>query len=387
MKETDGRLTARGIWEGLGISQIWRIDLCDGRSFTWDVTMDVTQAREIKQQRLCCFFSEAYKQFFSDHAEAKLGDSYYDAEIDLLQRCIPAGRVGLQGADNTLPPVFLSFSQDSGNFVKVFNSDRSLKARILHLERVEPEDGTMFAPGHYACFNARFSVGADEGINRDNFDNSLEDGNFRFVFDRGSGRLYGKTGDEITKNIALYTSLRAGGRWHDSSSSALWKITHRSGNLIKAFGTWLDLPVSQEWEFLIKEQGQIRWNAVMRVDKEITVDRIQANIMFSERFSQWMGGGNEGVFSAFPPDIDGDWDCIWSAAPDTGSIGLKEDPALHLPKITLAPVQVNPGWCLKIINSDRYHRGRVLQYSGSKELTFAPGSYPYFSGIVTIHTT
>ncbi|MBU0547649.1 MAG: ABC transporter ATP-binding protein [Candidatus Omnitrophica bacterium] len=383
VKESENRLIARGNWDGLGISQVWRIEICDDCSFTWDVVMQVKQNIELKQQRLRCLFSEDYKVFFSEYASEKFSDTFNDTEVDLLQRCIPMGQVGLQDYDGKLPVVSLSFSEETGNFVKVFNSDCYIKARLIHLEKVESEEKAMFPPGQYECFKVRFSVGRSEPINRKDFDNVLKDGNLKFVFDKGSGRLY-RNGKEITKNIALYTSLRLNNRWYDSFSSALWKIVYKSGNQIKAVGKWLDLPLSQEWEFLMKDSGQIEWNVVMLVGEELALDRLQANVMLSEIFTRWTGGQDEGAFPAFAPDIDDDWDCVWQIQDNGQLISLKEDTELNLPRISLAPKKINPGWGLKIINSDQYHRGRVLQYSTSLKTTFLPGSYAYFSGILTM---
>jgi len=384
MKESESRLTARGSWDDLGISQVWRIDIRDNYSFTWDVAMEVKQDIEIKQQRLRGFFSEEYKHFFSEHAQEKFSDTFNDIEVDLLQRCIPAGEAGLQDPEGKLPVLSFSFSKESDNFIKVFNSDHYIKARVVNLERVEPEGEKIFYPGNYECFNARFAVVNGEAVKRENFDNTLEGKDFKFVFDRGSARLYVGEGEEITKNIALYTSLRSNGRWHDSFSSALWKVIYKSGNQIKVVGKWLNLPLSQEWEFLINDSGQIEWLATMQVDKELALDRLQANVMFSERFSRWLGGKDEGLFPEFSPSIDDDWDCIWSSQNDDRVISLKEEVVLNLPRVSLATKKINPGWCLKIINSDRYHRARVLQYSSSLITNFLPGRHPYFSGILTV---
>jgi ABC-type polysaccharide/polyol phosphate transport system ATPase subunit len=383
VKESESKFTARGSWDGLGISQIWRVNICDDYSFTWDVAVEVKQNTEIKQQRLRCLFCEDYKHFFSEYAWEKFSDTFNDTEADLLQRCIPAGEVGLQDPDGRLPVVSLSFSGESGNFLKVFNSNHYSQARLLHLEKVEPEGKTIFSPGQYECFNSRFAIGSSETINRENFDNVLEDGNFRFVFDKGSGRLY-RNGKEITKNIALYTSLRSDGRWYDSSSSALWKITCKNDRQIRAVGKWMDLPLSQEWEFLIKDYGQIEWNVKMRVDKKLDLDRLQANVMLSERFSQWAGGKDEGYFPEFVNAIDDDWDCVWRSKDDDRIISLKGDVIHDFPRVSLALKDLNPQWNLNIINSDRYHRGRVLQYSSSLKTTFLPGDYPYFSGVLSI---
>ena len=382
MKESESRLIARGSWDGLGISQTWRIDIGDDCSFTWNVSVEVKQDIEINQQRLRCFFSENYKHFFSEYANEKFGDTFNDLEVDLFQRCIPAGQMGLQDPEGKLPDATFSFSKESGNFVKVFNSDLYIKGRLVHLERVEPVDKTIFSPGDYECFNVRFVVGKDEAINRKNFDNALEDGNFRFVFDRGSGRVY-QNGTEITKNIALYTSLRSHGRWYDSFSSALWKIVHKSDHQIKAVGKWLNLPLSQEWEVVIKNDG-LFWRVRLEVEQELELDQLQANAMFSERFSQWSGGANEGFFPEFANDIDDCWDCLWRGQEDTRVISLKANPAYNLPQVLFSLNELNPQWQLRIVNSDKYHRGRVLQYSLPAKTIFLPGSYSYFYGALTI---
>ncbi len=382
-KESEHRLIARGSWDGLGISQVWQIDICDGYSFTWDVAMEVKQNVEVSQQRLRCFFSENYKDFFSEYACARFSDTFNDMEVDLLQRCVPPGEAGLQDSQGKLPSVAVSFSDELGNFLKVFNSDCYARARLIHLENVKPEKEVTFSPGQYRCFKAHFSVGSNESIKNKNFGNTLEGGNFKFVFDKGSGRIY-QNGIEVTKNIALYTSLRWNGRWYDSSSSALWKVVYKSNNQIKVIGKWLDLSLSQEWEFLMKDSGQIKWNVAMLVGGKLVFDRLQANVMFSEKFSQWQSAKAEGLFPEFRGDIDADWDCIWRAGQDDRVISLKENSLYNLPRVSLSLQELNPLWQLKIINSDKYHRGRILQYSSSAETVLLPGEYPYFSGILTM---
>lgn len=382
-KESDSLLIARGSWDDLGISQIWRIKIEGEDSFTWDVDIEVRRDIAIEQQRLRCFFPADFKLFSSRFVSERFSDTFNDMEVDLLQRCVSAGEASLSDPAGRLPQVSLFFPESSGNFMKVFNSDHYSKARLLHLEKVEPEINTVFAPGRYECFRVKFVLGRDKTTGFEKLDNIIEDKDIRFVFSKGSGRFY-KNGSELTKNIALYTSMRSKGRWHDSSSSAFWRVTHKDSRQIRACGKWLALPLSQEWELALKDDGLFEWKVNMEVEKEIELECLQANIMLSERFSQWLSGKDEGFFPEFAGDIDDNWDCLWSGKEEDRRISAKENPVYNLPRVTLSLKEANPQWQLKIINSDRYHRGRVLQYSSFAQARFLPGRYHYFSGLLAI---
>ena len=382
-KESDSTLIARGNWDDLGISQTWRINICDGRSFTWDVDIEAKRDIAIEHQRLRCFFPPDFKVFFSRFVSEKFSDTFNDAEVDLLQRCVSTGEAGLRDPADRLPQVSLFFPEKLGNFIKVFNSDHYSKARILDLEKIEPEINAMLSPGKYESFRARFVLDTNKTMEIDKLDNIIEDKNIRFVFNKGSGRFY-KNGEELTKNIALYTSMHSKERWHDSFSSAFWRVIYQDSRKIKAVGKWLELPLSQEWEVALKDDGLFEWMVRLEAEKEIEVDCLQANIMLSERFSQWLAGKEEGSFPEFADDVDDNWDCLWTGKKEDQIISLRENPVYNLPRISFSPKESNPEWNLKIINSDKYHRGRVLQYSSSAQTNFSPGKYHYFSGFIAI---
>jgi ABC-type polysaccharide/polyol phosphate transport system ATPase subunit len=384
-RETDNRMVCRGSWRNLGVCLIWSINISDEHSFTWDIDLEVEQETAIEQQRLRCFFAEGFKLFFSESICERFSDVFNDTDVDLLKRCISSGQVGLQDPSGRLPTITLSFSKELGNFIKVFNSDYYSKARLLHLEKVEPEINIIFSPGRHKCFKASFSLDNNKIVEPESSCAIVENEDVRFVFHKGSGRFY-KEASEITKNMALYTSMRLCGRWYDSASSARWKVVYRDGQKIRAIGKWLDLPLYQQWEITAKDRGSFEWKVNLGVEKEIELDRLQANIMFSERFSQWKTAKDEGCFPEFRDDIDDDWDCLWSGTVYDRVIGLKEGPAHKLPEVSLSLQELNPKWLLKIINSDRYHRGRILQCASSLKTGFLPGEYSYFSGILTIQS-
>jgi len=382
-KETENRMIATGNWEYLGVSQIWIIDIDKDCSFSWDVQMEIRKDIVIEQQRLRCFFSEKFKAFFSEFISEYFSDEFEDADVDLLKRCISSGEVGLQDADARMPVLRVSFSKELGNFIKVFNSDYYNKARILHLEKVEAETNALFHPGKYECFKAKFFLNQDKRREIGSSDNSIEDKDIKFVFNKGSGKFYKDT-NELTKNMALYTSMRSSGRWFDSFSSARWKVICKNSREIQAIGKWLDLPLSQEWRISAISPGVFEWKVLLRVENEIELDRLQANIMFSEKFVSWSAGRQAGDLPDFKEDIDDDWDCLWSGDNRGNIVTLKENPAYKLPEVSLSAQELNPQWGLRIVNSDRYHRGRLLQCAFSLNTKFLPGEYPYFSGRLTI---
>jgi len=382
-KEAENRLIARGKWGDSGISQVWTIEAREDNSFIWNVQAEVTHEARIEQQRLRCFFSEEFDSFLAGFFSGEFGNTFSDTDSDLLKRCVASGEVKLRSSIAGRPAVSLSFAEGLGNFVKIFNSDYYNKARILHLEKVEPQTHAVFSPGEHDCFRARFSFFREEAGASGKTSNVIASGDTKLVFDDGRGRLYYGQ-EELTKNLALYTSVRSGGKWFDSLSSACWKVVCGDGRQIQASGKWLDLPLCQDWSIRLVDALTFEWEVVLRVEKEVELDRLQANIMFSEMFSRWAAGRHTGVFPEFREDIDDDWDCLWVAENGEYMAVLQGDPGCGIPDISLIVRPLDPRWSLKILNSDMYHRGRLLQCSSVFRTKLPPGGYPYFSGRLTI---
>jgi len=108
--------------------------------------------------------------------------------------------------------------------------------------------------------------------------------------------------------------------------------------------------------------------------------RLQANVMFSEKFSRWFGGKDAGVFPDFKDDINDDWELFVAGGrgcPRPDRIG-ERFAATGIPQSLCLSRSQTRGWSLKVINSDRYHRGRLLQYSSYAKTNFLPGKFSYF---------
>jgi ABC-type polysaccharide/polyol phosphate transport system ATPase subunit len=375
----NNKIVYTGTWPGLPLMQIWEIEITGERSFIWKVNMQVNEEVGIEQQHCCLCGSQDYICWFSRFGEGKFPNSFLESEIDMVQRCIPDGEIGMVSEKSGLPALSVKFADAAGNFAKIMNSDFYARERILRIEKVEPEEAVRFLPGNYPCFRLEVVLDRAKRAYPENF-NILREKKIKVVFNNGRGHIFWD-GNELTKRLGLYTSLRLNGRWHDSMSSAQWRIEENKNGVIKAFGKWLYLPVSQFWQIRLLKTGTLEFKVSMDTDQEIKADRLQTNLMVSERYSRWLKDGKEYPFPEFDNQVDDEWEVIHSAK-NGKSVGVTDGPGnkFSWPSITFLPDKIKPAGRLNIVNSDIYHRGRVLQYLDIDKTLPAGGDYAYFSG-------
>lgn len=388
-KERGNKLIAFGRWKDIPILQIWKLELTENFSILWEVDIDVVQEVNIQRQRLSLMFSETYEYWLSSYKRGRFPQVFLEEHVDMLQRCIVDGIIGLQSEDNKFPGVFLKLTKQSNIFGKILNSDFYNKARILNVEKIEPEANTKFLPGKYPYFSTEVYFNKGRKVLIDDRGNVVKNGKLRLVFSEGKSHIYWD-GLELTKKLCLYTSIRSQGRWHDSVSWANWKIEGKKKNTIRASGEWRYLPMTQSWELRLIEDNIIEYKVKMNVIKKMEVDRLQTNIMLSEMYKEWFSNSKKGYFSAFRGDIDDDWEVLWSDADnvkeDKGHIGVLKncEKSRFFPILKFSHLNIDLGWRLNIINSDLYHRSRVLQCLKKEKKILLPGEYSYFEGKIAI---
>ncbi|MFH1045403.1 MAG: ABC transporter ATP-binding protein [Candidatus Omnitrophota bacterium] len=375
-------LVARGQWHGLEISQIWKVQQRSEHSFCWKVELEVRSETDIQQQRVQCMCAPAYTHYLSDYGEGRFADTFTQNEVDILQRCIPDGIIGVSSSDKRCPELTLAFAADQDNFAKILNSDFYHKARILRVEKIAPELQAKYKPGIYPCFEIDFLISERKRPLKEHTNLTLFSGNSSFVFDKGKGTFF-RGERELTKGMGFYTSIRSNGRWHDSCSQALWKLQQQSANAVVVKGKWLNLPVSQLWEIKAIANDFFECKVTLEVEKEIAVDRLQTNLMLSETYSNWSANGSQGAFPEFKAQVNDDWECLWQAHAQAEQVSIAAKSPV-LPEVIFMPQAANLPGKVVVVNSDIYHRGRVLQYLDAKSKTIAPGKYHYFSGSVRI---
>lgn len=384
-KEGEHKLIAKGTWPDLDVILIWEIQFLDDAYFSWKLKLEVIDQVQIKEQGCWFMLSEKYDRWSCDYGEGNFPSGFLDIGMDMIQRCISKGTIVLYSQGDLLPPFSLLLSEDGETFAKVFNSDLFFRSRVLRLQRITAEENQGFNPGEHKCFEMRFSLNKDISITTSNNNGSIEKNKIKFVFKGGVGRIIWD-GNEITKQLGFYTSLRSEGRWHNSATATVWKIEEKDDRIIRATGKWQYLPITQYWEIVLNEHNTISVNIRMQVEKQIRVDRSQANVMLSEKYKKWTANTAEGIFSQFQGNIEDDWQVLWSG-PNIengidnfiGVLGNTEN-GVSLPGFNFCPGEMDLQYLLNVVNSDLYHRGRVLQCLKIGEELLLPGEYLYYKG-------
>src|SRR3972149_4157469 len=296
--------------------------------------------------------------------------------IDMPLRKYSSGmfvRLGFSVAIHVDPDILLFVSHD-------LNIVRHICDRVILIDR-----GEVAAEGKPDKVISRYwlFIGEKRGIAR----MELED--LTFIFN--NGRIIFLWKDvEITKGLSGYTSLRSFVKWFDSTQVD-WKVLERDEKRILAKGKWRGLPISQTWEMKICGEREILWDIEMEVVEPVNIVKEQANIMLSNKYTEWKTSGDvKGIMpESFREDINDDWETIYSANARETFVklpGFKSD-GIEYPSVTLDFRLKNEGYMANIINSNPVYRGRVLQCLKKNDETrqkYSPGKYHYFSGKLSV---
>ena len=381
MRREGAKIIAKGVWPDVPVEQIWQIELLNNAEFSWKVSLNIKEAVEISEGEVRFFFSELYNSFFSKFGRLNLPEGFREDEFDMLQRCISTGEIGLNSSNYEMPGIGLCFEQGLNNFAKVFNSDIAARARILSINNVRAESDAFLQPGVYSYFAIKGRVSEENVPLIQETEKELRQGPLKVRLDNGRGCIYWKT-KQLTKKLGLYTSLRVNGRWHESSRHAVWSGQKQQGAFIYN-GQWLDLPIAQQWRVKIITDNMIECRIKLIVHEEIEVDRLQTNLMLTEAYSCWRVDAEQGEFSSFDADANDDWqiDCGRHANQTVLSVNSMPN---EWPEVRFHANTAGKNAQLRVLNSDMYHRGRILQYVVPLKQTIAPGEYDYFSGNIII---
>jgi len=215
---------------------------------------------------------------------------------------------------------------------------------------------------------------------------TLERGPLRVVFE--SGKLVVWYGTRVlTKGFSGYTSVRSFVRWHESDK-ATWTITERSPTRVVAEGRYWGLPAVQRWILEIDESGALVWEVWMTALEELRLEREQASFMLTADYDHFAAGGRTGTVTGkmgeFKRAVSDDWEEIYRLDAPSGAVTLSGSEA-KLPPVRFACATPEDTHDMRVVNSDANFRGRLMQAirkAGAE--TKAPGTYLYFSGVLTV---
>ncbi len=374
------RIVACGSWPGTLFRQLWEILLAaDGtlRLKIWAVCRSSSVFIRSRLQVMCL---PAYSSYFSCFGSGEFPPRFFTEEYDVLQRCLPCGDLGVCDNGGKLPTLSLSFEGEENNFAKVLNSDLFNRSRILRVEKVEPEDKTLFPPGMHRCFSVSiraFPPGTDLSSGAE-----LHSGKAGLYFSGGRFALLYE-GMPLSGDLGLYVSFRSGGRWHDSVSKAVWEMEYCKDGKLACSAQWRHLPVKQAWSIEAKGKGRFGIRVVLIVSGDIVLERQQFNLALREAYSLWSHRSGGGGFAAFLRDTGDDWQTVATVPPGAQPLSAsgREN---GVPDVELSVDEIKEGWKLEAVNSDLCYRSRVLRLSNSGKTALSPGETVFFSGTLTV---
>lgn len=388
-KKGENILIARCSWKNLPLVYIWEIEILEDFSCVWRMKMEVLREISIPQQSFVFNFSEKYTYYSTSFDRGLFPDDFSDEEVDMVRQCVVCDPIMLQGANENLPDISLQIVGGKNNFIKIFNTDMSRKARRVLVERVESEDHNSFLPGIHECFAVKMNVGKKNSVPVVFKTVSLQSDVLKFSFDNGRGVLqWGEK--QLTTKMGFYTSLFWQKRWFDSQSQAVWEIKEKKEKFIVVLGKWRHLPISQIWSIYHNEKNVFEVNIAMQVHEEISFDCLQTNIMLSERYNKWFTQSDQGSFPEFKGDIDDNWDIVWpyssvrQSQPMYVGVSNQSLDKTLLPGIKLFCHARQKNERLNVVNSDLYYRGRVLRCSQNEKTFFLPGQYQFYTGKIEV---
>lgn len=387
-KRNGNQLVARGEWKGLPVVQEWCFEIGPEGTIFWKVGIDVFKEIDIEQSCMKFNFSPVFDAYRTDTGQGFFPAEFSDSYEDVLQKCISSGEIRLYSANPELC-VAAGFGKALNNFFKLFNTDILSTARELRIYKIDPEANTRVSPGRHDLFMGWLRSCEREKYLPIQSKPVLKNGNLEFQLDNNTCRIYWM-GREITKGLGLYTSLRSRGKWHDSVTCAVCESGIRAGEAAISF-KWIHLPLRQEWRISLENEHSIKLAIAMIVEEGLEVDRLQTNIMLSEFYDKWSSAGNEGVLPDFTGDIDDDWQVIFSAGINKSGLYpiLAPDSCAGkaFPEIGIAPDGMGEEWQVNLLNSDLYHRGRMLQCLKAGKEKLSAGEYPYFNGRILLESS
>ncbi|MCP4649194.1 MAG: radical SAM protein [PVC group bacterium] len=201
-------------------------------------------------------------------------------------------------------------------------------------------------------------------------------GDLKLAFGDGKIRVYWKD-KEVSKDVGLTTSFYYGEYWIDSSQ-ANWKLDKQQENKIIVKLKWDDVPLRQQWEVTLSDNGSIEWNSWIQAEREIQLIEYKAGIMLPKTYTLWKDDVGTGKF----PRIRG-WEdmelynqkseCL-SVIPNKAQVA-ESYPEIELKLKTGSSKNTYP----QVQNTECKMNARLLQMRRLKVERFAPGIYPYFN--------
>ncbi|MDD5255833.1 MAG: phospholipid carrier-dependent glycosyltransferase, partial [Candidatus Omnitrophica bacterium] len=211
-------LIARASWPGIPVQQEWKLGITEN-SLRWQVRFISDERLVLNDINAKISLGKDYGEWFDCYEKGTLGRPNFNAEEISVDLRMYSGVLGLSGVstrqtwtpwlalDARANPLGLSYSlhRVSGQAQKVAENTEFVCHN--HRNKLELPKG-----GHDALFMKVFFFAEDKGlvdfVSRIRPEGEVGEGNLRFFFDKGAGRIFWK-GEELTKGFNFYLQLRS----------------------------------------------------------------------------------------------------------------------------------------------------------------------------------
>jgi ABC-type polysaccharide/polyol phosphate transport system ATPase subunit len=290
------------------------------------------------------------------------------------------------GTNNHIPPLFFeSTSYHDKQIFGIYKRNEENEEYIcLKFSRIIPKKEKVVNPGRYTYFTGKIVLDKEPELKEESLSErglKLRQGNLRFIFDQGRGRIFFKE-KELTIGLGIYTSVRSSGIWYDSCQ-AIWQTDQKDDNKIVLLGDLPYIPISQIWQIELIDENSILWKVDVEIYEELNLEIEQANLMLSSEYKTWLISGiaKGELIDEFTQDYDILPFRFWYGISGKQGIMATSD---ILPNINFICNLKGESIRGLIENTDYFYKARLLQYQKSNTIKLLPKKYTYFTGKIKI---
>ncbi|HQP91465.1 MAG TPA: hypothetical protein PLU24_02205, partial [Candidatus Omnitrophota bacterium] len=280
--------------------------------------------------------------------------------------------------------MLFSVTTDAGERIMTLYKKKTANKEILCLNNslIVPPGTRQYPAGRTEFFGCSISTSktepAFENYKTDGVIADLKSGSCNFIFDNGRVRML-HSSRELTKDFGVYSALRSRGYWIDSCQ-AVWKINRQSCEKLEAIGFWPFVPIEEQWEIGVLNEGEFSWDIKINVLKDVPIDIRQICIMLLPGYTHWDAG--EGRQGEFPKEFTKDYDIMpyrsWYG--DAKELSVK---AKDYPEIVFSQ-DIDSNLKALIENTDNIYNARLILFQKTNEGILKEGNYPVFKGKIKI---
>ncbi|NUM54138.1 MAG: ABC transporter ATP-binding protein [Candidatus Hydrogenedentes bacterium] len=372
----------------LPITHTWRLQL-NGSTLTWSIEVECERAVQVEGIDVNLFVKKSFTRWqYRDETGAF-------PEIPLQQQTyleiVPGDAVVREaGAFSDDPggpsPVSIeAVGQSKPHRLQWSNTDYAVGCRVLQVLFNDLGPENIMAAGRHELVTLEINLGADRETilgYRAKYvrGTALNDGDLTLRFADGRFTLEWR-GEELTRTVALYTSILTHKIWNDSDKLH-WGYVECSGSVMRVTGRSRRFPFAQHWELDLRDSA-LYLTIWLEVFDDFDMDECHTSIGLRPEYDRWKTDHESGEFPPFEQGLE-DWRHV-NKEYATGATACALSP--NLPSVMLKSTAGGVSFRMTVLNTGFSDNTRVLQALRTPDagrLRFAPGRHLYFQGLVRV---